>query len=840
MARPVTRRSSARLRKRSTTPKANSQLPGTFPDDDALAQEKSNLGSLPEAEEPEEGTATPAKVSKVPLKDPVDVQATPKQNTPIRPDPEEMHPGRHQSTTAKPLDEARWLGFMEKGAQTEPPKGGSKIPLITNTPTKVAKMPGTFSPPEFQFTFRHPSLELSPTAKQLMKETRAEAIKIRSLMTAEGSDLPTIEEQGQRKIAVPKGKAGRFSDVHMAEFKKMDSIANHPSSFRADPNRFQQIKASLKRSSSKADLDNTEPFSAKEPKHGKSQAGAGEAEGNSSVAKPIEFKVKTTGLEAASPMKRFKIHHENKAGGSRPVSRDGISYLPAVATTPTKSSLARSDSVKSVKTGIPSLARSPSKPTDVSASAKKAEIASLLARSPSKKLASSHSEPNTQSSSPPLLARSPSKRPTVTNTSNEEEGSSSIPLLSRSPSKKGPNQTTNTDKDEPRAPSTPLLSRSPSKKAIPSHQQHTDQSGQPSNIPLLSRTPAKFSVGENSAFKEAGKPTQTPVAPSSSLRNRFSALRGAGSAMKSILRSPQRLYSDDPFKIAAGTHVAVGTPLRNTEKTVSHKEPPSIPSVKKHVDFESSPAVEKRVIGSPSPVKVRPPVTDMMDVTYPSLPPRSPLAIGTSPSSPLKYPNLNQPDAQTALEEESKAISPPPAPATTPGAFTFRVGDPITFGPPAPSATDTAQSRTLMKPTIRRVRPSVAPSSFRRKSAAAETSTAMGKGKKRKLSETEGDEEKENKATTSETLSIFDIPDDDGDSEEARPAKKLRREPTPGEEGKGPKEKGGEKKVKTGSRLPKFGSAKGGSRTGSGKRTSGILSQARLNLLATPKHRRGA
>ena len=59
-----------------------------------------------------------------------------------------------------------------------------------------------------------------------------------------------------RKIAKPRGRAGRFSDVHLAQFKKMDSIASHPSALRAkQPGFAQPTTQSLKRSGSKAGLD---------------------------------------------------------------------------------------------------------------------------------------------------------------------------------------------------------------------------------------------------------------------------------------------------------------------------------------------------------------------------------------------------------------------------------------------------------------------------------------------------------------------------------------------------------------------------------------------------------
>ncbi|KAL9075599.1 MAG: hypothetical protein Q9157_003955 [Trypethelium eluteriae] len=857
MARPTTRRSSARLRKRSTTPKATSQFPGAFPED-AHAPEKTNLDSVPETEESGETVAKPAKTTTVPLNDAVDVQETPTQNTPIRPEPEEMHPGHYQSTTAKPMEEARWLGFMDKGSLTEPPKGSSKIPMLQNTPTKVGRIPGTFSPPGFQFTFRHPSLELSPGAKKMMAETREEATKIRAQMSTEGSALPSVQEEIQRKIATPKGKAGRFSDAHIAEFRKMDSIANHASSFRADPNRFKQGEPSLKRTSSKAGLDKSESSTMKEMKRNKSKNDNDASEEGKYNTKPTEFKVKTSGLEAASPLKRVKAHHEEETIAPCSVSRDTHrppqtlhvhshdSHLPAVATTPTKSSLARSDSAKSVKSGIPSLARSPSKPSTTECSSGKSNTTSFLARSASKKSISAHTESHDGNSELPLLARSPSKKPVGQQFSDEGESGSATPLLSRSPAKKPVKHSTTDDGEELQEPSTPLLSRSPSKKAVLHQQDQSDQSGQTSKVPLLSRTPAKIATVENSPFMQPTKPGQTPTVPSSSLRNRFAALRGAGSAMKSILRSPQRLYSDDPFKIAAGTHVPAATPPRSIIKPTGPKEPPTVPSVKKHVDFDNSPAVEKRAIGSPSPIKARSKVSEKMDITWPSLPTRDPLPSEAHSSIQPEYPDLRPAGGSTVSEEDTQMSSPAP---TVPGTFTFRVGDPINFGPPAPSAnrkTATPQSPALMKPTIRHVRPSIAPAPSHSKPTNATDAKTGGAGKsqgrKRKISSTEQeDEDKENTTATttvttpSATRSIFDIPVS-SDSPETRPTKKIRRSDSDGNAEKG-MHRGEVKKAKTPTRLPKLGGVRGSAKAG--KRTSAVLSQARLNLLATPKRRRG-
>ncbi|KAI9702737.1 MAG: hypothetical protein M1820_006121 [Bogoriella megaspora] len=759
---------------------------------------------------------------------------------------------------------------MPKGAATEPIRPGSKIPAIQNTPTKTPKEPGTFSPPGFKFTFRHPSVELSPQAKKLMEETRKEAASIRAQMSAEGATLPSIEEQVQRKIATPKGKVGRFSDIHMAEFKKMGSIANHPSAFRANPKRVKPDSKPLDRTDSKEETEKSEAQPAKNLKRSQSKMDVDQTEEPSNIPKLVtQFKIKTNGFEAASPAKRMKARYEDDAATKRPISREGPqqptsarflrlhegnSHLPSVATTPTKSSLARSDSTKSIKTGIPSLTRSPSKPSVTEASSSKLHTSSLLPHSPSKKEISANVA-SSPGPSVPLLARSPSKKATTGPSSTKEEVGPSTPLLSRTPAKKPTTKSSSSDGDEPPKPTTPLLSRSPSKKALPALP--PDQSGQPSNIPLLSRTPAKISAPESSHFKSVPQTSNAqppvPTTPSASLRARFSALRGAsGSAMKSILRSPQRLYSDDPFKIAAGTHIATppGSNLSG-EGDIGTNDVPTVPSVKKHVDFEKSPVVEARGVGSPSPVKLRGnggklSAKKEKEILYPSLPPRSPLPSHANPATEseddvemeddateVEYPDLTSPINNTA----AKAVSPEAQPKlvwnTSPsgaGAFTFRAGTPITFGPSAsPSKTGAASNNPLTKPTIRHVRPSI-PSprkSFRRSLAPHVNESPNEKGKKRKLSTSfeEPGEEKENVAQ-----SVFDIPATE-EKEEARPAKKVK---FGFEETKG---NGGVQQKKIGKALAGKGGKFGTPAKSPAKRVSGVLSQARLNVLSMPKKR---
>ena len=755
-------------------------------------------------------------------------------------DSKEMHPHHHHASTAKPLDEARWLGFTQQGAQTEPSKGTSKLPIAQVTPSKSQRV-SSFTSPDFQFTFIEPTLELSLAAKKLMAEKREEAAKIKAQMVAEGAGFPSIQEQIQRKIATPKGKAGRFSDIHMAEFRKMDSIANHASALRADPTRFQTNSTSLKRSPSKAELDQPESLGAGQLQRSKSRPLLDGTDCGIPRPKSSHSDI-ADNIVPSSPAKCSKLRQQDDTSANRPVSRDGKAiasqqstpkegkifrlhennpHLPAAATTPTQASLVRSGSVKTAKTGIPSLARSPSKPSITESNVTpslarspskhsvadlagfKATSSSLLSRSPSKRAVIDGPASSMEESSLPLLARSPAKKPPAPTTSQEGENASSTPLLARSPAKKPVAKLTETEEGGALvAASTPSLSRSSSKKALPDPLPHDSNTGTPSKTPLLARAPAKVNPSAVLPFKDSisiplPQAAQTPAAPSSSLRQRFSALRGAQSAMKSILRSPQRLYSDDPFKVAAGTHVA--TPKGTPQPEVA----PTVPTIKKHVDFSSPEVIPQRALGSPSPTKFVASATKhgldkTSDVTYPSLPPNSPLA------------------EKTSMPQAPDVVS-------SPGNFTFRAGTPMLFGAEAVTKASSPKGSPI-KATIRRVRASS-------KDLLPEP---LNVGKKRKVAALddiaehgEGNKENEPDKSKHEAHNAEDAED--------RPAKKAKHavDSNDAEKGKGDSGKANVKKAA--SRLPRFG---GGANKGA-KRGSGIMSQARLAALAMPKKRRG-
>ncbi|KAH7038202.1 uncharacterized protein B0I36DRAFT_381262 [Microdochium trichocladiopsis] len=316
--------------------------------------------------------------------------STPAAATPVKLAPSEMHPSRYQPTTAPPSSGLK-LGFVD----IEKRQG---IAATHATPSK-SRVPSS------DFTFRTPRPgydgELGPEARRMMEALREEAAAIKAKLKEERDEERAKGNDG-RVIARAKGKAGRFSEVHMAEFKKMDSIANHPSAFRADPSRITPIKPAMKRSQAAANLD--EPESAKQ---------------KISAQRSIRKVPSKQMDEPESPTKRVRQRIEDDASSLRPVSRDGSNIprpkssgmdsprgaaprnqtLPHL-TTPTRSTLAR---LQACKTPTITLVKSPSK-TELSA--KPGE--KTLARSPSKSSLASVSKASTKPETGSLV-RTPSK-----------------------------------------------------------------------------------------------------------------------------------------------------------------------------------------------------------------------------------------------------------------------------------------------------------------------------------------------------------------------------------------------------------------------------------------------
>ncbi|KZL65399.1 hypothetical protein CT0861_00246, partial [Colletotrichum tofieldiae] len=205
---------------------------------------KSTLAAVSERDDtpPSQEVAKSLNALVVPTHDP----ATPSSSSNLKAPLSEMHPSKVHPTVAPPS--ATWLGFRDM-------KPSDKNADPQATPSKTAGVP------ESPFTFRvaQPTGDtgLSNDAQRMMNDLREEAARIKTELLAKRDLEREDEEINGRRIAKARGKSGRFSAAHMAEFKKMDSIEGHPSSFRAQPGRVTPLKSSLKRTQSKANLDDT-------------------------------------------------------------------------------------------------------------------------------------------------------------------------------------------------------------------------------------------------------------------------------------------------------------------------------------------------------------------------------------------------------------------------------------------------------------------------------------------------------------------------------------------------------------------------------------------------------
>ncbi|RAL59299.1 hypothetical protein DID88_006904 [Monilinia fructigena] len=293
MASPPRRRSSrlrTPARKQNNT---NIQLTSLAEDDEATT-----YPSLPNVSPPAQAPQTPATSGR------------------IAPPREEMHPSMSHKSTTQKLDSGLRHGFVDIHAKAHQPS--------------ISK-------------FARPAPVLGPEAQRMMDELREEALRIKAKLAAEREieqrNNPEGSHMGGRRIAQAKGKVGRYSDVHMAEFKKMDSIANHPSSFRAQSDRITPATTALKRTQSKAKLGDRDATQSEE-----SSQDTGDAESGR--------------LENTAPAKRARKRMADDTSSLRPVSRDmsettqmpstprhQISSVPASLTTPTQTSMARAQSV---------------------------------------------------------------------------------------------------------------------------------------------------------------------------------------------------------------------------------------------------------------------------------------------------------------------------------------------------------------------------------------------------------------------------------------------------------------------------------------------------------------
>ena len=279
---------------------------------------------------------------------------------------DEMHPSKVQQSTSKVSTTV--VDRRSEGAPSSfnaPAVRFSTLAAEKVTPTKSkGNLPDHMSSPGFDFSFDRPESDLSAEAQKIMEGVREQAAKIKARMQEDrdkqqSKDGETHQLYGAegRKIAKAKGKSGRYSDAHKQQFQKMDSIANHPSTWKiAVP----ANATSLKRSGSKAGLD--DPPQVK----GLSKSGS---------SKSLRYVADTGRLENTAPGKRAKKRADDDTSTTRPAPQQesmaddavsgtsmpnsAITKLPSAITTPTKASLARAASVKSLKGSmIPSLGRS--------------------------------------------------------------------------------------------------------------------------------------------------------------------------------------------------------------------------------------------------------------------------------------------------------------------------------------------------------------------------------------------------------------------------------------------------------------------------------------------------
>ena len=278
---------------------------------------------------------------------------------------EEMHPSKVHSTKTKA---SQFTGPLSSHPINTLPRSPSKIAVAVGThrtPNKTHNpVSENMTSPSFDFSFERPESDLSAEAQKIMNSVREEAAKIKAQMVEErdkqdqkDGETDQLFGVGGRQIRKAKGKSGRFSDVHRQEFKKMDSIANHASAWKGKLQ--QSTSTPLKRSPSKAGFDDI----------------------SKSLPCSKSFQnfdyASNDRLENTSPSKRTKRSVNEDTSMARPSSKDGnigqevVQTTPAkgshpsgfssAITTPTKASLARSASVRSLKTCmIPSLPKSAS------------------------------------------------------------------------------------------------------------------------------------------------------------------------------------------------------------------------------------------------------------------------------------------------------------------------------------------------------------------------------------------------------------------------------------------------------------------------------------------------
>lgn len=531
---------------------------------------------------------------------------TPTNRTPIKPAGDEMHPALHHASTAKPLDEARWLGFQSLGAHTAPPKAAGHAP---GTPSKTPAPASTSnapvlgsSPSSFRFQFKSPFSkvtetskpgDLSPTTRNILKEPVVGATPGRAIFGAtEFSSKADVTPA--RPKAEPKGKMARFSDIHMAQFKKMDSVANHPSAWR------------LKKTPSKPDL----------PK----------PEANKLKRTQSKMDLAESSTKPAAALKRI----QSKMELTEPSTKVPAVQRPAVKTSAAQPS-----------TKIP--------PTPLKRTQSKVDLAgSGLPRSQSTvRLVAS--QEGTNNPAPKRVKRTEvddaaTTRP-ASRDSNTEASSSKFPV----PPRKITSQTA--------LPRLAARLMTPTKSSMARAQSQT-----------VKATKTTSMIPQSPSAKKLFSPTHISRSLRDGAREGMQQAKRNLQQVRSILRTPSRKFSDDPAKIAAGTHMSP------PPESAWEKAPSMIPAtapVKKQVNFSNSTLARVApddITKSPSPMKFRAgSEVPSGAVVYPSL------------GSGVEYPKLPQGDASPTASP-SRRLTFGGETANHPRSFSFEAGKPVSFG----------------------------------------------------------------------------------------------------------------------------------------------------------------
>lgn len=210
---------------------------------------------------------------------------------------------------------------------------------------------------------------MSEEGRKLMDTIRDEATRIKEQMRAdkELQDQKEAEADGLRKIAKPVGKSGRFSEVHLEQFKKLDSIVNHASAYRAAPTFARPTQQSLKRSSSKANLDDRPQTAGKSPQRHMPPP----VTGRPYSVSPFKSIRQVGKEEPSQETKKARKNGDRDVTSGRPTSipkplpsfmsptKASVGKIENVSTSPPKSSaLPRSNSTKSTHTAAPASAAS--------------------------------------------------------------------------------------------------------------------------------------------------------------------------------------------------------------------------------------------------------------------------------------------------------------------------------------------------------------------------------------------------------------------------------------------------------------------------------------------------